>query len=200
MLHLIYSKLKSKGANFVRIQLGSDVTIRLNQSINRAISSRFFSKTFPGGVNACDVWISYWVGGSNASSNRTEDTKFFLTVYGGIAGSAALFSVVWPLALFFGFLTASRILHRLLLDVVLKAKMQFFDSTPSGRILNRFSKDINSSDDTLPLMALIFLAETLGVIGTLSVVIYSMPWFAAIVAPISAVYYVIQSYYRHAAR
>ncbi|OWA54554.1 Multidrug resistance-associated protein 7 [Hypsibius exemplaris] len=155
------------------------------------------------GVNACDVWLSYWIGhtpSSNSTNGTDDDSRFFLTVYGSIAGGAAVFSIFWPMILFLSYLAAARTFHRLLLNAVLKAKMHFFDSTPSGRILNRFSKDVNSSDDTLPLFCLLLLAELLGVIGTLVVIIYSMPSFAAIVAPVAVVFYFIQAYYRHAAR
>lgn len=45
---------------------------------------------------------------------------------------------------------AARILHELLLDNVLKAPLQFFDVTPLGRILSRFSKDVDVVDTSLP--------------------------------------------------
>ena len=46
---------------------------------------------------------------------------------------------------------ASRNLHKTMFDKLLRAQPMFFDVNPSGRILNRFSKDIGCIDETLPL-------------------------------------------------
>lgn len=55
------------------------------------------------------------------------------------------------LALYVGALSASRILHKQLLQNVLRAPLaSFFDVTPLGRILNRFSKDVDTTDTDLP--------------------------------------------------
>lgn len=55
------------------------------------------------------------------------------------------------LALFLGALGAAKYLHNHLLHNILRAPTTtFFDITPVGRILNRFSSDINSVDTDLP--------------------------------------------------
>lgn len=48
---------------------------------------------------------------------------------------------------------AARVLHEMLLDNVLKAPLQFFEVTPVGRILSRFSKDVDVVDTSLPSQA-----------------------------------------------
>ena len=49
-----------------------------------------------------------------------------------------------------GCLLASKVLHKKLLYKTLRAPMSFFDTTPLGRIMNRFSKDIDVLDNVLP--------------------------------------------------
>lgn len=46
-------------------------------------------------------------------------------------------------------LKASVVLHNCLMSNIVKCPMVFFDSTPKGRILARFSHDINTLDDRL---------------------------------------------------
>ncbi|KAH3887766.1 ATP-binding cassette sub-family C member 12-like [Dreissena polymorpha] len=47
-------------------------------------------------------------------------------------------------------ITASNEIHDKCLDTVMKAPMSFFDSNPTGRILNRFSKDLDEVDVFIP--------------------------------------------------
>lgn len=52
-----------------------------------------------------------------------------------------------------GCLRAARDLHNKLLGNVLRLPMSFFDTTPLGRILNRFSKDMDTIDVILPMVS-----------------------------------------------
>lgn len=45
---------------------------------------------------------------------------------------------------------SSQKLHDKMFDGVISAPMRFFDTNPSGRILNRFSKDMGAIDELLP--------------------------------------------------
>lgn len=51
--------------------------------------------------------------------------------------------------LYVGGLVAATYMHELMLGHILRAPMQFFDQTPIGRIINRFSKDIDTMDNVL---------------------------------------------------
>ena len=62
----------------------------------------------------------------------------------------AIFTVVAFTCILMGTLRGASLLHEKLLANVLKAPMLFFESTPIGRIVNRFSKDIDSLDVTMP--------------------------------------------------
>lgn len=56
------------------------------------------------------------------------------------------------LALFYFCLKASRRIHDKLFNGIIRAKMFFFQTNASGRIINRFSKDITDIDFVLPIV------------------------------------------------
>jgi ATP-binding cassette subfamily C (CFTR/MRP) protein 1 len=57
---------------------------------------------------------------------------------------------VSTLTFYVGALSATKVMHKYLLRNILRATTEFFDTTPIGRILNRFSKDIDAADNDLP--------------------------------------------------
>lgn len=65
---------------------------------------------------------------------------YYLDIYAAIALSGGLFSILAAVAQYTGALRASRSLFELLLGRVVHATMRWYDVTPQGRILNRFSK------------------------------------------------------------
>jgi ABC-type multidrug transport system fused ATPase/permease subunit len=63
---------------------------------------------------------------------------------------SAISSVIGAYTMYIGTLNAANILHKKVLQNILRNPGQFFDTTPVGRILSRFSKDIDVLDNTLP--------------------------------------------------
>ncbi|KAK7499875.1 hypothetical protein BaRGS_00008966 [Batillaria attramentaria] len=90
---------------------------------------------------------------------------------------------------------ASRILHRRLLGCVLRTPMSFFDTTPIGRMVNRFSRDIETIDNNLPIIIRDFLSTGTMAIVTLIVISISTPLFLTLVVPILLLYHFIQGFY-----
>lgn len=88
--------------------------------------------------------------------------------------------------------TAAGNLHSRMLSNVLRAPMMFFDTTPSGRIVNRFSSDVAVVDNTLPATLRMVMLQVFGVIGTLIIISYSTPIFLSVVVPLGFLYYLVQ--------
>nr|CAD7423121.1 unnamed protein product [Timema monikensis] len=85
-----------------------------------------------------------------ASTFSIFTTELSLTIYGVLMIICVIF-VLARSALFFLFCMKSSIqLHNTMFENILRSKMRFFDTNPSGRILNRFSKDMGSVDELLP--------------------------------------------------
>jgi ATP-binding cassette, subfamily C (CFTR/MRP), member 1 len=92
---------------------------------------------------ATNAWISIW---TSDGDYKNHPVAFYLGIYFMLA---VLLGVVTFFRAFFlaSFgITASKTLHKNLLNSVLRAPQSFFDTTPIGRILSRFSKDIYTID------------------------------------------------------
>ncbi|XP_074899136.1 ATP-binding cassette sub-family C member 10 isoform X2 [Buteo buteo] len=133
-------------------------------------------------------------------SNGSLDVNFYLIVYGSIAGANSLFTVLRAFLFAYGTIHAATVIHNRLLQRALKATVTFFDTTPTGRILNRFSSDLYCVDDSLPFILNIFLANMYGLLGMLVIITYGLPWIGLVLLPLAALYFSIQRYYRRTSR
>ncbi len=88
---------------------------------------------------------------------------------------------------------ASRKFHLDLIERVLQLPMHFFDSTPVGRIINRFGKDIDSIDDGV---GYDFYEDVLGClfrsVFIMMAVSYASPYFLTVVPELLIIYILIQ--------
>ncbi|POM58828.1 Multidrug resistance protein ABC Superfamily [Phytophthora palmivora] len=101
----------------------------------------------------CDWFLSQW---SHGSINLSQTTS--LTIYVGIVFAAAFLVLVR--CLFFMEICmkcSSKIHFKHLHKVVVAPITTFFDVTPTGRILNRFSRDLDEVDNLLPYQGLLLL-------------------------------------------
>ena len=87
---------------------------------------------------------------------------------------------------------ASRVMHFNMLKNILRSPMVFFETTPTGRILNRFSRDVETIDNTLPSLFRSWVNTTFTVISTIVVISYSTPIFLVMIVPLALLYYFIQ--------
>ena len=116
----------------------------------------------------------------------------------GIAECVCLFAATGiavlcsAFALAEGILRSATLLHTSILKSGLRAPMSFFDSTPIGRIINRFSKDIDVVDSQLPRSLHSWVVCALSVMGTIAVICYSTPMFLVVILPMSIIYYLVQ--------
>ncbi|KAL1498078.1 hypothetical protein ABEB36_008934 [Hypothenemus hampei] len=146
-----------------------------------------------------NVWLGFWADDQNIVNNGTVDTarrNLYLGVYGALGIGQVLVIFLLDLNLYVGALKSARKLHIGLLSNVLRAPCTtFFDVTPVGRILNRFSKDVNTLDTVLPTTMRAWITCFFMVLGTLVVTSVTTPLFIIVVIPISIIYYFIQRFY-----
>lgn len=147
-----------------------------------------------------NYWLSQW--SDTYSTNETVATEEeassanrHLLVYAALGLSHTCFLLIGTLVLAKGSVDAAIKLHKNLLYRILRSPMSFFDTTPIGRIINRFSKDMDSIDLWL-LESLTFVVTSfLTVIGTIVMILIAIPIFAAVLLPLSVVFFFVQRFY-----
>jgi len=110
------------------------------------------------------------------------------------------FVVLQSVITFLGGIRAGIALHEELFHNIMKTPMSFFDTTPLGRILNRFSKDQNTIDETLPRHFQFYFRAVFNVIGILTIISYTSVYFIIAIFPLGLIYYFIQQYYLNTTR
>lgn len=143
---------------------------------------------------ATNLWLSVWSSDAE-DENRSKDTSLRMTrlvVYSVLGGSQCVFILAGAIGLSRGAVRAARKLHSILLEKIMHSPMSFFDTTPIGRIVNRFAKDIDVVDTTIPGALRSWLNCCLQVMSTMIVICYSFPTFFIIVIPLGIIYYLIQ--------
>lgn len=95
---------------------------------------------------------------------------------------------------------ASRKLHERMATAIFRSPMSFFDTTPAGRIMNRFSSDIYKLDEVLARTFNMLFVNGARSAFTLAVISVGLPWFLTLIIPLSLMYYWIQRYYLRTSR
>jgi ATP-binding cassette subfamily C (CFTR/MRP) protein 1 len=91
-----------------------------------------------------------------------------------------------------GGILASRRLHLDLLHSVLRSPVSFFERTPSGNLVNRFSKELDTVDSMIPQVIKMFMGSLFNVLGACVIILLATPVAAAIIPPLGLVYFFVQ--------
>uniref|UniRef100_A0A8C7K9K0 Canalicular multispecific organic anion transporter 2-like n=1 Tax=Oncorhynchus kisutch TaxID=8019 RepID=A0A8C7K9K0_ONCKI len=141
-----------------------------------------------------NVWLSQWT--NDAAQNMTqENVSMRVGVYAALGITQGILVMVSSFTLAMGNIGAARKLHYALLDNKFHTPQSFFDTTPIGRVINRFSKDIYVIDEALPSTVLMFLGTFFSSLSTMIVIVASTPIFAVVIAPLTFIYVFVQRFY-----
>ncbi|XP_048194448.1 ATP-binding cassette sub-family C member 2 [Perognathus longimembris pacificus] len=145
-----------------------------------------------------NLWLSAWTGDSETFNSTTYPSSrrdLRIGVYAALGIAQGLSVLGASILSVYRCTHASKTLHGQLLSNVLRAPMSFFDTTPTGRIVNRFAGDISTVDDTLPQNMRSWTLCFLGIISTLVMICMATPVFAIIIIPLGIIYVSVQVFY-----
>lgn len=120
-----------------------------------------------------DYFSNIWTQEEHRRS-QGETTSFTtfecIYIYGGLILGVVIMTTFRGFLFFKTCMHASKVLHDRMFSTILHATMRFFDTNPSGRILNRFSKDMGAIDELLPRAMMDFIQVALVMFGILIVI------------------------------
>ncbi|XP_059141156.1 multidrug resistance-associated protein 1-like [Physella acuta] len=150
------------------------------------------------------VYLSIWTDDTNLgnftkwpsnSTQRMDQNNFYIGIYGIFGILQTLFVMGYSLTESFRSIHASRKLHSSMLQCILHAPMSFFDTTPVGRIINRFSKDMDDVDEQIPMTFHYSIECGLVVLSSVIIISYSTPIFLPFLLPLAVFYFFIQRFF-----
>jgi ATP-binding cassette subfamily C (CFTR/MRP) protein 1 len=148
---------------------------------------------------SANLWLTVWSGDESAATDISK-RNFYLAIYGVLGFLEAFFIMLGVLAVTVGTLRASVRLHTDLMNHILSSTMAWFDTTPTGRIINRFSKDIDEVDLMIPMHVKDILNQVFAVIASILVIVYANPIILVVVVPMIAIFFIVQTVYLNFSR
>ncbi|GBN59105.1 Multidrug resistance-associated protein 1 [Araneus ventricosus] len=139
-----------------------------------------------------NIWLSKWSSDAakNATSNSSQ-TIWRLSIYGTFGLAQVITTILGNFFLVLGVARASERYHRFMLDSVLKSPMSFFDTTPVGRIINRFTTDMEILDNQLYYQLEGWLNCIFSAVASFVIIGMNVPIFLACLLPLGLLYYLV---------
>ncbi|KAM9846141.1 ATP-binding cassette sub-family C member 9-like [Aulostomus maculatus] len=175
-------------------------------------------------IVAIDYWLAVWTSSESnqsteantimangsslaeaTSSNTTTlndvaEDLFYLRVFIVLCAAGIMLCLITSLTVEFLGLSAATNLHHNLLNKIIHAPLRFFDITPLGQILNRFSADTNIIDQHIPPTLESLTRSTLLCLSAIGVISSITPHIMIPLVPLAVAFYFIQKYFRVASK
>ncbi|XP_015167600.1 ABC transporter C family member 12-like isoform X5 [Solanum tuberosum] len=143
------------------------------------------------------TWLGVW---TKASSSKSNGAGFYILVYAILSFSQVFVTLANSFWLIISSLNAAKKIHDTMLHSILRAPMVFFHTNPSGRIINRFAKDLGDIDRNVANIGNMCLSQLwqllstfvlIGVVSTISL------WA---IMPLLILFYAAYLYYQNTSR
>lgn len=141
------------------------------------------------------VWLSFWT-----ADKFLRSKGFYMGIYIMLGMTLLLLITIFMLTSQIQGTRSIENMHNLAIETIIRAPVAFFDTTPMGRILNRFTRDTDSLDNEVSMRYRMLFFSLTEFVGSFAMTIVFVPYTALVLAPIIIVFVVCLSYYRQTAR
>jgi ABC-type multidrug transport system fused ATPase/permease subunit len=145
------------------------------------------------------VWVAIWTADAPNYTNGKSET-FYIVGYALLSVLMGIMTFIRSYGLASFGVRSSFNLHGRVLRSVLKAPMSFFDTTPTGRILSRFSKDMFTVDNEIADFVDLFVFIVLQLVVVMISIVVITPYFAAALPFLGYLYIRAMNYFRQVSR
>ena len=139
--------------------------------------------------------MSWWT-----SNKWGYTTGTYIGVYAGLGAVQAILMFCFALSLTLLGTTASKRMLSRAMTRVLRAPMSFFDTTPLGRITNRFSRDVDVMDNNLTDAMRMYFLTVAQILAVFGLIIAYFHYFTIALVPLFFLFVFASAYYRASAR
>uniref|UniRef100_A0A2K5I7F9 ATP binding cassette subfamily C member 9 n=1 Tax=Colobus angolensis palliatus TaxID=336983 RepID=A0A2K5I7F9_COLAP len=151
-------------------------------------------------IVAIDYWLATWTSEYSINNTGKADQTYYVAGFSILCGAGIFLCLVTSLTVEWMGLTAAKNLHHNLLNKIILGPIRFFDTTPLGLILNRFSADTNIIDQHIPPTLESLTRSTLLCLSAIGMISYATPVFLVALLPLGIAFYFIQKYFRVASK
>lgn len=146
----------------------------------------------------------YWKSANNQSIGTNSkilpkgnilSVTSYMYIYSVLVFSLFFIGIVRSISFYTMCIKNSQALHDIVFNALIQTSMRFFDVNPSGRILNRFSKDMRGVDELLPKATLDAAQNILQMIGIFVVACVVNPLFLIPIAVLTVIFWWIRKIY-----
>ncbi|KYQ88934.1 ABC transporter C family protein [Tieghemostelium lacteum] len=146
---------------------------------------------------ACSIlatyWITYWA--EQWDDPNHKSLAFYLCIYLMLSFCQSFGTFVAKYISFLNGIKASQRIHNQALEKVMRSPIQFFDQNLSGRIINRFSRDLAKLDVDIPESLSGTIEGGVQVIACLIFIMISAPLVLVLIIPFGYALYRVQHTY-----
>ncbi|XP_022081543.1 ATP-binding cassette sub-family C member 9-like [Acanthaster planci] len=146
-----------------------------------------------------NFWLSDWSEAGLGNETESSDS-YYLAGYAALSAASLIVRFISSGALIAASLVAAKAIHQEMLRNLIRAPLRFFDTTPIGRILNRFSNDTMNIDSKLAQSFNNAVGSFMNCFSAVIVNTIVMPYFILLFTPIAIAYYFLQSYFLTSSR
>eukprot|EP00986_Skeletonema_menzelii_P021401 scaffold34405_cov148-Skeletonema_menzelii.AAC.2 len=146
------------------------------------------------------VWVAMWTADAPSGYSNGKSETFYIVGYAILSILLGIMTFIRSYALASFGVRSSFVLHGNVLRSVLKAPMSFFDTTPTGRILSRFSKDMFTVDNEIADFVDLFVYIVLQLIVVMISIVVITPYFAVVLPFLGYLYIRAMNYFRRVSR